>query len=255
MSELPDAFRRRARRPAVVGHRGTRASFPENSLAAIREAARQGADAVEVDVRRAASGECYVLHDPDLARVAGDARPADSLTWSELRRVDLGGGERPPLLSEVIELCKSLGLGLNAELKHDAADRLALARAAAKELADAPVDLVVSSFDPWLLLAHKALANRRCHALLVHESTYHDWALRAGRGLPFDGLHLQSSIAVPARVSSMGQRRFVNVWTVNRPDEARRIAALGASAIISDHPARVIAALADADGPRESSVV
>ncbi len=243
--ELPHAFRRRTGRPALVGHRGVRdGGFDENTLEAVEEAKRQGADAVEVDVRPCASGEIVVFHDPDLARMAGQRRDVADLPWSELKRVQLARSQRIPLLADVLALTRELGLGLNVELKHDVPQRSLLVAPAAALLRPyaTSLDLVVSSFDPTTLVSHRLRLPSVCHALLVHESTYHDWALRIARGLRV-GVHAESSLVVPARAAPALARGFLNAWTVNDAREAARIAALGVDAIITDRPAFLRAAL------------
>ena len=64
----------------VIGHRGASADSPENTLAAFRLAAAQGADWVELDVRLTTDSELAVLHDPYLP----DGRPVFDLARSEL---------------------------------------------------------------------------------------------------------------------------------------------------------------------------
>lgn len=246
VSHAPDAFRRRRARPAIVGHRGVRGARPENSLAAIAEAARQGADAVEIDVRLCASGEVIVLHDPSLARVTGDPREAEALSYAELSTLALeGSDERVPRLEEALELSWALGLGLNVEIKHDVRDRVATVRAVARLVGAwrRAHDLVISSFDPWTLLAHHALVPRRAHGLLVHRSWYRELALGVARRAPLEGLHLTSELVTGARVRALGARRYLVTWTVNEPTEARRVAALGVDAIITDRPALLREAL------------
>ncbi|MGH8733630.1 MAG: glycerophosphodiester phosphodiesterase family protein [Burkholderiales bacterium] len=49
--------------PIRVGHRGAAALAPENTLAAFRLALAQGADGIELDVWRCATGEVVVVHD------------------------------------------------------------------------------------------------------------------------------------------------------------------------------------------------
>lgn len=247
---LPHAFRRRSARPAIVGHRGVRGPRPENTLAAIREAAVQGADAVEIDVRTCASGEVVVFHDPDLTRLGGRADEVARLGLAELARIDLGAGERIPTLAEVLELAQSLSLGVNVEIKHDVPDRLRVARAVSRVLGrwDRGHDVIVSSFDPLVLAAHRALVPRLAHALLIHESTYHDWALRIAGVGRVDGVHTELSLTVPARVARFAARGFVNTWTVNDPEDARRAFELGVSAIISDRPGTLREAFGAARG-------
>jgi glycerophosphoryl diester phosphodiesterase len=244
MSRAPDAFRRRADRPAIVGHRGVRGPAPENTLEAIAFAAREGADAVEIDVRPCKTGEIVVLHDPDLERVAGRASHAEDLALAELGRLDLGGGARVPRLEEALALARELGLGVNVEIKHDVRDRASTVRAVARVLGAWPRghDVVVSSFDPWTLLAHHALVPRRAHGLLVHRSWYRAVALGVARMAPLAGLHLTSELVTRERIARRG-RRYLAVWTVNEPGEARRVAHLGADAIITDRPGGIRAAL------------
>src|SRR5512145_1466819 len=109
-------------RPIVFGHRGASAEAPENTLAAFRLAVERGADGVELDVWRCASGELVVAHDDDLRRVGGSPLVVRKAPLAALRAVDVGSwkgerfrGERVPLLDEVLEAVPS-GL-VNVELK------------------------------------------------------------------------------------------------------------------------------------------
>jgi len=49
----------------VVAHRGAAAKAPENTLAAVRQAIRDGADWIEIDVQETADGAVVVVHDSD----------------------------------------------------------------------------------------------------------------------------------------------------------------------------------------------
>lgn len=53
-----------------IAHRGFAETNPENTLTAVREAAKAGADLVEVDVRRCGSGELVLAHDADVDRIS-----------------------------------------------------------------------------------------------------------------------------------------------------------------------------------------
>jgi glycerophosphoryl diester phosphodiesterase len=214
------------------------APFVENTLPAIEEAKRQGADAVEIDVRACKSGEIVVFHDPELQRLANDPRTIADLAWSTLKQIDLRG-ERAPLLADVTALARQLGLGVNIEIKHDLPDRRAVVGPVARLLAGlaGSLDVVVSSFDPTTLSLFRAAAPKVCVAQLIHESTYHDWAFRIARALRTGGVHVEGSLAVRARCAPFLADGFVNVWTVNDPREARRVFELGADAVITDVPA------------------
>jgi len=57
-------------------------------------------------------------------------------------------------------------------------------------------------------------------------------------------VHPERTLATEERVRRWAGRRLaVNVWTVDDVDEARRLAALGASAVITNVPGRIAAAL------------
>ncbi|RKD93925.1 glycerophosphodiester phosphodiesterase [Halopiger aswanensis] len=129
----------------IIGHRGCADQFPENTLFALREAARR-LPAVEVDVRRCGSGELVAFHDDTLERVTGvDGRVAET-PWSTLRELDvLESGESIPRLEAVLQAVPD-DVTVQLELKERgiASDTLQLAMAAG-------ADVRVSSFLPEAL--------------------------------------------------------------------------------------------------------
>ncbi|MDE3197478.1 MAG: glycerophosphodiester phosphodiesterase, partial [Acidobacteriota bacterium] len=64
LKTILDLWFPRRNRIGVVGHRGSRATHPENTLDAFRHAIRCGADAVELDVVVTTDGALAVTHDP-----------------------------------------------------------------------------------------------------------------------------------------------------------------------------------------------
>jgi glycerophosphoryl diester phosphodiesterase len=91
-------------RPLIVGHRGASAHAPENTLAAFRLAREQGADAIELDAKRCASGEVVIMHDATLNRTTNGDGNVHEWSLAELHSLDAGKGERIPTLDEVLEL-------------------------------------------------------------------------------------------------------------------------------------------------------
>jgi glycerophosphoryl diester phosphodiesterase len=230
----------------VLGHRGA-AGAPENTLAAFARAAGQGADGIELDVRLCGSGEVVVMHDPDLARVTGgaDRRRIDALTRNELTRVSLAG-ERVPTLAEVLGWARREGLMVNVEMKRDQPHRFRLPKAVARLLRKhaGSGDILVSSFDPFMLLALRARLLGVTTALLFGERHLHlrPWTLAALARFPaVNPKHTLVSKALVDRAHS--RRQAVSSWTVNDPDEARRLASAGVDALITDEPAKILAAL------------
>ena len=228
--------------PRLIAHRGVSARAPENSLEAFVQARDDGADGIELDVLAAASGEVIVFHDDDLARLGGRPERVRDLAWSTLRDVKLLSGARIPLLAEVLEASRPLLV--NVELKADGRSPRGLAAlvtrvAAIVEGTGSASRVLVSSFHPWAV----ALWQRRCPAVpaaLLYESgsalpLRRGWALRWLR--PF-AAHPEAVLCDRARVAALHDRGFrVHVWTVDAPEELRRLRALGVDGLITNDPA------------------
>ena len=209
-------------RVRVLGHRGAPTpGTPENSVAAVTEALRQGADGVEVDVWLTADGQLVCAHDLDTAARGTLAT-----------------------LTEVLAAAQtSVGAQVVVEAKPvtDAAVALATAQALADVLriATGSADITISSFDPALL----ATIRRTCADLPVRTALLgyrSDWAAavvrRASEG-GHDEVHLPL-VAVrrsPEAVrTARGRGLSVALWTVNRRSDLRWAAELGVAAVITD---------------------
>jgi glycerophosphoryl diester phosphodiesterase len=111
-------------RTEITAHRGSSASAPENTLAAVRKAIEDRADWVEFDVQETADGEVVLFHDRDFMRIAGVDLKIWNATMAELAHIDIGSGfaqefkdERVPTLSDVLAECKGR-IRVNIELKY-----------------------------------------------------------------------------------------------------------------------------------------
>ncbi len=126
----------------IIAHRGCAEQVPENTLLAIREAARR-LPAVEIDVRRCGSGELVVFHDAALDRVTDAEGRISETPWSDLRELTVGDSDEPiPRLEAALRAVPD-DVTVQLELKERgiASDTLQLATAAGS-------DVRVSSFLP-----------------------------------------------------------------------------------------------------------
>ena len=76
--------------PEVVAHRGATAEAPEHTLAAYRQAASLGADAVECDVRMTRDGVLVCVHDRGIRRTSNGRGVVSALRLEELERYHFG---------------------------------------------------------------------------------------------------------------------------------------------------------------------
>jgi glycerophosphoryl diester phosphodiesterase len=106
------------KRPLVLGHRGFRARYPENTLLAFRQATAHQADGVECDIQKTLDGRFVVIHDPTTDRVTGARGEVAKTSFRDLRGLDFGRGEKVPELSELLDAIP-LGSYLDLELKEE----------------------------------------------------------------------------------------------------------------------------------------
>jgi glycerophosphoryl diester phosphodiesterase len=262
-------------RPLVVGHRGARARFPENTLPAVRHALEAGADGVEVDVRVSADDVLVVTHDatlsPDLCRTPEGRRvptglSVRGLSFAALRRFDCGALTNPrfpaqravpgtpmPSLAEVLDLLAApeprgaRHATLFLELKSDAEDsapsppRDLYARLVVEALEARPFvgRTLVLSFDHALLRAVRALAPALDTVPLVDgDEDLLALARREGAGW-IGPRHTRITPASVAALHAAGVKVFA--WTANAPRDQERLEALPVDAIGTDDPAALVA--------------
>jgi glycerophosphoryl diester phosphodiesterase len=137
-----------------VAHRGLydlAAGRPENSLAAFAAGAAAGYPC-ELDVHLTGSGDLVVLHDFDLGRATGVARPVATLTAADLPGIRLFGSDQHlPALAQVTE-CVAGRVPLLLELKRrGSADPRALVNSVLRHLETSDGEYALSSFDPVLV--------------------------------------------------------------------------------------------------------
>ncbi|MGI8869693.1 MAG: glycerophosphodiester phosphodiesterase [Mycobacteriales bacterium] len=221
-------------RPLVIGHRGSSLRHAENTIAAFSGALAEGADGVELDVRRAADDALAVHHD--------EALP-DGREIAVLGRAELPAGV--PELAAVLDACA--GALVNIEIKSAgtpgevrlADDVVALVHERAGD------DVLISSFDPQVLDRVRELDPVVRRAFLSVSIAPETLRARAAAGDVAVHPH-ERSVDAGLVETAHGLGLRVHAWTVNDPDRIRRLAGLGVDAVITDDPTGALAAL----GPR-----
>ena len=102
--------------PPLIAHRGCAADAPENTVAAIRMAAPL-VDRIELDVRRCATGELVVFHDPTLDRVTEASGRVDQTPLEKLSTLGVDGSDEPiPTLAAAFDAIPA-SVGVMLDLK------------------------------------------------------------------------------------------------------------------------------------------
>lgn len=239
--------------PFVVGHRGSAAHAPENTLSSIRKAAEQGCRMVEFDVKLTRDRVPFLLHDSALSRTTDGRGWAARRDWSEIRALDAGSwfgpesaGEHPPSLEEVVKLLVELDLDANLEIKPCPGRELETAEVVCGELKlhwpETKRPPLLSSFSRPSLEAAKRVAPFCPRGLLV-ERLPRDWR-QAMERLACSTLHMSQKYAEPNRLAELKAEGVpVLVYTVNEPAQALALKDAGVAAVITDAPDRILAAI------------
>ena len=238
--------------PRWVAHRGAGKLAPENTLAAFRVGASHGYRAFECDVKLAADGVPFLLHDATLQRTTSSHGRAADLPWSELARLDAGSwhsrafaGEPPASLEGVATFCLKNGYALNIEIKPTPGSEADTGRVVAEEAARlwrrAALPPLFSSFQPTALAAAQAAKPDIPRALLLDSlrAGWLDEAKALGCVAVVTAYPLMDA-AMLAALHAAGLRGLC--YTVNDPAEAARLEAIGIDALITDAVDRFSAA-------------
>ncbi|AFZ67248.1 glycerophosphodiester phosphodiesterase family protein [Deinococcus peraridilitoris] len=105
----------------IIGHRGARGLWPENSLEGFRKLITLGVDGVEFDVHPTLDGALVVIHDATLDQTTFGCGAVNARTLEELQATRLRGStEGIPSFEQVLEVFRDSPLELHIELKTDA---------------------------------------------------------------------------------------------------------------------------------------
>lgn len=108
----------------VVGHRGVKAFYPENTMLSFQKAIELGVDGIEMDINMTKDGHLVVIHDNTVDRTTNGIGKVADFSLSELKELDAGScfsseyaGETIPTFEEFLDLVKNKKLLLNVEIK------------------------------------------------------------------------------------------------------------------------------------------
>lgn len=246
-------------RPRVLAHRGlvmreaAADGVVENSFAAVAAAHSVGAPYVESDCHLTRDGVVVLFHDEDLSRVTGDPRRVADVTEAELEALMAGRGGLITL-AQALDAFPTMRFNLDVKAE-DAATAVGETVAAYRDR------VLVTSFSDARRRAALEAARAARQDDLEDPAAVDRPATSGGRGTVARVLAAVASrsdrlvaralagidaLQVPER---QGRLRIVSprliaaahrhgvevhVWTVNDPDDMRRLVALGVDGIVTD---------------------
>lgn len=241
---------------AVIGHRGGRALAPENTLAAIRNAIKLGADYVELDIRATRDGQLVIMHDRSVDRTTNGTGDVKELDFATIRALDAGSkfsaqyaGEKVPTFDECLALCKGK---INIYVDHK----------------EAPTDQVLAAIKKHGMEKHvvvyngtdglKAWKQLDSH-IPVMPSLPHEYRHAGGiaeyeKILPaevLDGNIVEWTKELVDEAHAAGVKVYVdNLGPNDTPEGFRKSIAMGVDGIQTDHPDQLLAVLKEKSGAK-----
>ncbi len=137
--------------------------FPENSLLAFKKAIEAGADGVELDVWSTKDEKVIVMHDETIDRTSNMKGKQKEMTLEEIKKANIGMGERIPTLEEVFEALPESAL-INVELK----DKDAVGEVARIVKKNNPERVLISSFNVDALREYRKFDGETRMGLLIN---------------------------------------------------------------------------------------
>ncbi len=238
-----------------IAHRGASGHAPENTLAAFKLAVEMGAQFIETDLQLTRDGRIVAMHDATVNRTTNGRGRVGKMSFAEVRGLDAGAwylsddgrsfkGERVPTLDEILQFAVDADVPFYLELKSSEGWGMELLMAGALKKTGEISRAVVISFDPNVLLAMRRAAPMAMTGLLVERPTQQtvEQAIEIGaRQLLPNGKSLTAELVTAAKGQGLG----VVAWTVDEPEEMRRLAALGVDGIITNYPDVLAATLVE----------
>ncbi|MCS6864829.1 MAG: glycerophosphodiester phosphodiesterase [Gemmataceae bacterium] len=234
----------------IVAHRGASFDAPENTVAAIKLAWEQNADASEFDIFLTKDGQIVVIHDPTTQRTAGVKGTVAEMTLKELRQLDVGkwkgaqfAGEKIPTLDEMLATVPA-GKRVFIEVKCGPEIVPELNRVL-KASGLKPQQTAIISFHADVIAAvKKARPDLPCY-WIVHlapkgqKPRTAEELIEKAKEIHADGLDLSAHEAIldktfGDKVKAAGLKLYV--WTVNDVELAKKMIAAGAESITTDRP-------------------
>ena len=233
-------------RSEVQAHRGASAVAPENTIAAFRAAAEQGAEWVELDVALLGDGTAVVIHDASVDRCSSSKGNLGDLTRSDLDKIDAGAwfdprfkGEPLPTLAAIVSALGELRLNANVEIKqhphHKSLDQLVKTVDEHLRACAPQTEIMISSFD--------AAALKRMHEInpsyelaMLWSKVPDDWR-EVLRSIPATTVHLgYKSLSIGFLEEAVRHGIKVRAWTSNDPVELASFWHAGLTGVITDDP-------------------
>ena len=239
----------------IIGHRGASGHAPEHTIPSYDLAIRIGVDYIEQDLQMTKDGVLVVMHDPTLSRTTDCRGNVIDKTLAEIKQCDAGRwfderfvGTRVPTLRELFERYgKTVNYYIETKNPHEAPgmEEALVDLMQQFDLIDLAIEkwkVLIQSFSTESLMKMHAMNNRLPFIKLI-ENTLTSADIRA----QLSEIRTYAVGIGPSRVSVDAALieavhdagLVIHPYTVNEPDDMKRMIALGVDGMFTDYADRL----------------
>lgn len=225
----------------AVAHRGFSGRYPENTMISFTKALEYKPDMIETDVQLSSDGEVVIFHDETLERTTGEKGFVKDKTLTELKKLNAANfypdiePQQIPTLDEYLVFAKENGVRTFLELKngfipYEGMEKKVLDLIDKHDMRD---DILIYSANHFSTFAFRAMAPD-----IEISFPFDNWII--GYGEYCERFSVPSCIpyyqSINETTADEIHRHGVSfcTWTVDEPDDMRRMISLGADGIMTN---------------------
>ncbi|KJJ40673.1 hypothetical protein UM89_18525 [Bacillus subtilis] len=232
----------------IFAHRGASGQYPENTMLAFEKGIEAGADGIEFDVQLAKDGRIVVIHDERLDRTTSLKGFVKDTAYDVIKTANASANHdqtysdtKVPLLEDVLSWAEKKNFLLNIELKNSVIRYEGMEEKVLEAVKRFNLEerVILSTFNHESLALCARLAPHIERAVLTSDVLYQ--ADRYITSIPASGYHprLNSPGTADEVLKKMRNSSIkVRPYTVNRPEDIKRLIEAGADGIFTDFPAK-----------------
>ena len=247
--------------PWIIAHGGAKKLYPGNRFLAFQSSAALGVDMLEMDVRMTKDGILLTHHDQDIDRMSNGTGNVIDYTYEDLLAFNFGYNFQDekgnyPYRNDSIAPCKLSEvfstfshIPLMVELKDRGEDGQKAARILKDMISKYEIQdkIVVVAFDEAVLSYFQEITADKIQIGSSQEETK-DFVITALSAMEYLYRPKATVVAIPSQNSgiNLASERLINsahrrnmavhYWTINDPEEMKKLISLGADGLITDRP-------------------
>ncbi|MCY9375446.1 glycerophosphodiester phosphodiesterase [Bacillus sp. T17B1] len=234
----------------IFAHRGASGQYPENTMLAFEKGIEAGVDGIELDVQLTKDGRMVVIHDERLDRTTSLKGFVKDTVYDVIMTANAAAGHdhtysdiKVPLLEDVLSWAYKKDFLINIELKNSVIRYEGMEEKVLEAVKRFNIEerIILSTFNHESLALCAQLAPHIERAALTSDVLYQ--ADQYITSIPASGYHpkLNSPGTADEVLKKMRNSSIkVRPYTVNRPEDMKRLFEAGADGIFTDFPAKAL---------------